>query len=470
MTNKLNALARLTIAEAAPLIEKRQLSPMELTRACIDAAAVLDPLRKAYITPTFASALAEAKRSGEEIARGKYRGPMHGIPVALKDLFETAGVLTTAASPLRKDHIPSEDAEVVRRLRAAGAISLGKLNMHEWALGTTNINASYPTARNPWDTSRITGGSSGGSGAAVAAGLCFGSLGSDTGGSVRIPASLCGISGLKPTFGRISTRGAVPLAWSLDHVGPMARSAADCAILLEAVAGFDALDPLSADVPAPDYTAFLERGAEGLRIGVPTGHFWEHEQADAEVAPTVRHSIAVFEKLGSMISEIDLPEVIYSDDLRFFLAEAAAYHETRLRESPNAFGPSVYERLEPASHVTGPEYASARLRQMETRRALRNVFESFDLLLLPATLATADRIPESPADVGRAALLGRNTRPFNIAGVPAISIPCGFSTLGLPIGLQLVGPSWAEGTVLRAAHAYQQATDWHRRVPAVVLR
>ncbi|MGE0056524.1 MAG: amidase, partial [Dehalococcoidia bacterium] len=241
-----NALSRLTIAEAAPLIEKRQLSPVELTEACIARAKALDGELHAFITPTFETALQEARTAAEEIAAGKYRGPLHGIPLALKDLFETAGVRTTAASPFREHYVPSEDAEVVRRLKAAGAISLGKLNMHEWALGTTNVNAYFTTARNPWDPARITGGSSGGSAAAVAASMALGTLGSDTGGSIRIPAALCGITGLKPTFGRVSVRGVVPLSWSLDHAGPMARTAADCALLLQAIAGFDAADPLSA--------------------------------------------------------------------------------------------------------------------------------------------------------------------------------------------------------------------------------
>ncbi|MGE3984627.1 MAG: amidase [Dehalococcoidia bacterium] len=469
-----NALSRLTIAEAAPLIEKRQLSPVELTEACIARAKALDGELHAFITPTFETALQEARTAAEEIAAGKYRGPLHGIPLALKDLFETAGVRTTAASPFREHYVPSEDAEVVRRLKAAGAISLGKLNMHEWALGTTNVNAYFTTARNPWDPARITGGSSGGSAAAVAASMALGTLGSDTGGSIRIPAALCGITGLKPTFGRVSVRGVVPLSWSLDHAGPMARTAADCALLLQAIAGFDAADPLSADVPAPDYAPYLSRGADGLRIGLPSRFFFDEAVVDTEVLAAVRSARDVLTKLGATVSEVDIDELVPADDLPVFFSEVIAYHRARLAEAPEKFGPSLRRRMEVPLKVTGAEYADARYRQYEAKRRLREVFEQVDVILTPTSVAPAGLIPPDADEPSfrelngyPSAMLGRNTRTFNITGVPSISVPCGFTASGLPIGLQLTGSPWAEGTVLRTAHAYQQATDWHRRFPDI---
>jgi aspartyl-tRNA(Asn)/glutamyl-tRNA(Gln) amidotransferase subunit A len=465
MTNA-SSLPFLSISEAAPLIAKRELSPVELTEACIARSQVLDTTLNAYITPTFDAALVEAKQAADEIAAGKYRGPLHGIPLALKDLFETAGVRTTAASPFREDEVPQQDAEVVSRLKQAGAVSLGKLNMHEWALGTTNVNTYFPTARNPWNPAHITGGSSGGSGAAVAAGMCLGSLGSDTGGSIRIPASFCGISGLKPTYGRVSLRGAIPLAWSLDHAGPMARSAADCALLLQAIAGFDAEDPTSADVPCPDFAAFLETSATGLRIGLPRNFFFDKDALSPEVDTAVRAAASLFERLGAAVSEVDVPDVVLPDIFATLLAETAAYHADRLREAPEKFASSVYGRMAPALDVTGMQYSEARYRQLEAKQALRSIFESVDLLLTPTTVLTAPAIPTDGSEIPPASL-SRNTRAFNITGAPSISIPCGFSTDGLPIGMQLTGAWWAEGTVLRAAHAYQQATDWHKRRPPV---
>jgi aspartyl-tRNA(Asn)/glutamyl-tRNA(Gln) amidotransferase subunit A len=473
MTNQ-TTLSRLTIAEAAPLIEKRQLSPVELTQACIDRSQTVETELHAFITPTFETALKEARTAADEIAAGRYRGPLHGIPLALKDLLDTAGVLTTAASPFREHYVPSEDAEVVRRLKAAGAVSLGKLNMHEWALGTTNVNAYFPTAHNPWDRARVTGGSSGGSGAAVAAAMVLGALGSDTGGSIRIPASFCGITGLKPTYGRVSVRGAVPLAWSLDHLGPMARSAADCALILQGIAGFDAADPLSLDVPAPDFAASLGRGVEGLRIGLPSRFFFDSDVADAEVLASVRAAAEVFEKLGGIVTEVEMDELVPADDLTAFFSEALSYHRERLAESRELFGSSLVWRLDRSAPVTGMEYADARYRQYEAKRKLRDIFEQVDLLLTPTAVVPAALIPldadEPPfreLNGYPSALLGRNTRTFNITGVPALSLPCGFTALGLPVGMQLVGSWWAEGMVLRAAHAYQQATDWHRRFPEI---
>jgi aspartyl-tRNA(Asn)/glutamyl-tRNA(Gln) amidotransferase subunit A len=344
--------------------------------------------------------------------------------------------------------------------------------MHEWALGTTNINAAFPTVRNPWDTARVTGGSSGGSAAGLAGQMFLGTLGSDTGGSIRMPASLCGITGIKPTYGRVSLRGVLPLAWSLDHAGPMARSAEDCAILLQAIAGFDAADPLSVDAPVPDYRAGIDAGVSGLRIGLPRSFFFDETALDPEVLAAVRAAAEVFRKLDATVVEVEMDELVPPDDITTFMAEAVAYHRDRYLEAPEKFGPSLRIRLERSSMATGMDYADARYRQAQAKQRLREVFQQVDVILTPTSVVTAGLIPDVADEPSFAALngypsglYGRNTRSFNITGVPAMSLPCGFTSGGLPIGLQLAGAWWQEATVLRAAHAYQQATDWHRRLP-----
>jgi aspartyl-tRNA(Asn)/glutamyl-tRNA(Gln) amidotransferase subunit A len=458
----------LTLHEASALVERREVSPMELTDACIARSEALDAELHAYLTPTFEAARAEAKQADAEIAAGSRRGPLHGIPFALKDLYETAGVRTTAGSKLREDFVPAEDAHVVSLLRQAGVVQLGKLNMHEWALGATNINRYFPSPRNPWDTSRITGGSSGGSGVAIAAGMCLGTLGSDTGGSIRIPSALCGITGLKPTYGRVSLRGVVPLSWSLDHAGPMARTAFDCALILQAIAGFDPEDPGSVDRPVDDYTAGLNGGVQGLRIGVPRDYFFDTEAVDAGVAAAVREAIDVLRGLGAVVSEVDVPDIARAARANgiVLIADAAAYHDENLREHADAIQDSVLARLQNGANVSGPTYARARRTQAEFQASLRRLFEEVDLLATPTTPVTAQRFPEGEVPAATSALT-RHTGLFNTAGTPSISVPCGFSGEGLPIGLMLTGRWWEEGVVLRAAHAYQQATDWHTRRPPV---
>ncbi len=455
---------QLTLSQAAALIRERQLSPVELTEACISRAEALDSRLHAFLTPTFDIARADARKAADEIAAGNYRGPLHGIPFGLKDLFETAGVRTTAGSPIRDTYVPDEDAQVVRLLKDAGIVLMGKLNMHEWALGTTNVNAFYPSPCNPWDPDRITGGSSGGSGVAIAASFCLGTLGSDTGGSIRIPSSLCGISGIKPTYGRVSQRGVVPLNWSLDTIGPMARTAEDCALILQVIAGYDDEDPTTADVPLPDYSAYLDQGLAGLRIGVPRRYFYDPEIVLPEVAFAVGTAADTLRSLGAEVVDVELPDVVTLDDFGYFLPDAAAYHEERLAEMPERYGPSVMSRLAPALSVNGMDVSRAHYRQLQSQQALRRVFETVDMLLTPTTAVPAPPFPEEGVEIP-ASLLGRGTRPFNIAHVPAISVPCGFSPEGLPIGMMLVGRWWEEGTLLRAAHAYQQATDWHLRRP-----
>ena len=465
----------LSLGEAAALVAARKLSPLELTEACIARAEALDAKLNAYITRTFDTALAEAKVATAAIAAGRYQGPLHGIPFALKDLYETAGVRTTAASKLREEYVPAEDASVVTRLKEAGVVMLGKLNLHEWAFGGTNINTYFPTAHNPWDLSRITGGSSGGSGAALAAGLCLGSLGSDTAGSIRIPASLCGITGLKPTYGRASLRGVVPLSWSLDTAGPMARSAADCALILQAIAGFDPLDPASVDAPVPDYAASLSGrldgpstgSGHGLRVGLVTNYFFDEDAVEPEVAAAVLAATEELRQLGAAVEEVVVPgmEEATAWALTMIVADATAFHETRLRDHPDDFGPAVLARLQTAASIGAVQYAQARRAQAELQATLRDLFLGLDLLVCPTSPIVAPPIEATDAATRS---LARHTAPFNLAGVPAASVPCGFSSEGLPIGLMIAGRWWEEATVLRAAHAYQQATDWHKRRPALL--
>jgi aspartyl-tRNA(Asn)/glutamyl-tRNA(Gln) amidotransferase subunit A len=459
-------LTLLSLSEAASLVARRDVSPVELTRACIERAEAVDGRLNAYFTRTFESALAEAQAAEGEIAAGRYRGPLHGVPLALKDLFETKGVVTTAGSAFRRDFVPDEDAFAVARLREAGAVFLGKLNMHEWALGATNVNELFPSPHNPWDLDRVTGGSSGGSGAALAARLCFGALGSDTRGSIRIPASLCGVTGLKPTYGRVSLRGVVPLNWSLDHAGPMARTAADCALLLNAIAGFDAADPLSIDAPAPDYAADLAGGRlEGLRIGVPRAFFFDADAVEPEVSAAVLATRAVFESLGATVVDVDFPDPVRYNAASF-RAEGVAYHEERLRERPELFGRLVHRRLSGWTELSAVEYSRDRYAQYELKMHLRRLFQDVDLVLTPTTPTVAPLLaPQATEDTSN--LLIRNTSIFNVAHVPAISFPCGFSASGLPIGASLAGRWWEEGVVLQGAHAYQGATGWHTRRPPI---
>ncbi len=458
-------LTRLSIAEAANLIRRKKLSPVELAEACLQRVGSVDARLRAFITVTRDEALATAQQAASAIARGNYKGPLHGIPLALKDLFDTAGVRTTAGSKIMADRVPAEDAEVTARLKAAGAVILGKLNMHEFAYGATGVNPHYGATLNPWDPTRISGGSSSGSGAAVAAGMALGALGTDTGGSVRIPSALCGITGLKPTYGRVSRRGVVPLSWALDHVGPMARSAADAAIILKAIAGHDPGDETSSEEPVPDYAKLLEgRSLKGLRVGVPREYFFDN--VDAEVATAVRGAISAFEHLGSEVSEVSLPHIDEAPAAvnTIMLTEALAYHRRWLAERPQDYGEDVRQRLEMGLLYPAVSYIEAqRLRSLIVAEWREQVFDRVDLLAVPTTPVSAPSLEES--DLQATLTLVRFTNPFNLVGVPAVSVPCGFTGTGLPVGLQFVGRWFEEGTVLGAAHAYQQATDWHKRAP-----
>jgi aspartyl-tRNA(Asn)/glutamyl-tRNA(Gln) amidotransferase subunit A len=459
-----DALAFLSIHEAATQLRARKISPVELTRACLARIQALNPPLNAFITVTADSALEEAKRAEFEIMHGKWRGPLHGIPLALKDLIDTAGVLTTAASAVFEDRIPEQDAAVVERLKAAGAVLLGKLNLQEFAYGATSVPSYYGRVCNPWDPARITGGSSGGPAAAVAAGLCYGALGSDSGGSIREPAALCAVVGLKPTYGRVSNRGVLPLSWSLDHVGPLTRTVRDAAIMLAAIAGYDPRDTTSADRPVGSYVGSLGRERTRLRVGLPREFFFAN--LDAEIQAAIDEALRVLESVGAQLQDIPL-EV--STDRTIIRAEAYAYHAEYIAKDPDLYFPETLAKLRSGADIDAPTYIRARRDLDRLRRSTLGVFSSVDLLVTPTTALLAPNASDYPSSIEGAmaldASLLRNTRPFNLSGLPTISIPCGFSRSGLPIGLQLSGAPWDEQRVVALAQAYQDATSWHTRRP-----
>lgn len=456
-------LIDLTLSESADLIARKETSPVELIRAYLERVETLDPQLNSFITVTAETALEAARLAEMEITHYGTRTRLHGIPIALKDLYETRGVRTTAGSLFFKDNIPEQDGYVVDKLNAAGAISLGKLNMHEIALGVTTVNPHFGTCHNPWDLSRISGGSSGGSGAALAGRLCLGSLGSDTGGSIRIPASLCGVVGLKPTYGRVSLRGVIPLSWNLDHAGPLARSVKDAAILLQVIAGYDPLDPHSVDIPVDDYLERIEGGVNGWRVGVASDEFFT-QVTDGEVLAAVMSAARVFESLGAVVEAVPFPDARQAAQANGVMtpSDGAAYHRERMASAPEKFGADIRQRLETGAAFTSTDYILARHTQTLLRHQFTRFFDEYHLLLTPTTPVVAPPI-EGPDAIEQARLLTRFTSPFNLTGMPALSIPCGFNSQGLPVGLQLVVAPWAEANLLRAAYAYEQAAQWQRR-------
>jgi len=457
----------LSLWDAAEQLRARRVSPVELTNACLARIERLNPMLNAFITVTADQALADARAAEAEIARGRRRGPLHGIPIALKDLFDTAGVKTTAGSAVFADRVPSQDAEVVRRLKQAGAVLVGKLNMHEFAYGDTSAQSYFGPVRNPWDRQRISGGSSGGSGAAVAARLCYGALGSDTGGSIRQPSAFCGIVGLKPTYGLVSTTGVVPLSWSLDHVGPMCRTVADTSMLLRAIAGYDPHDTNSIDAIPPDYTKALGQKVAAFRLGIPRAVFYEG--VDPEIEHVVSEALHVLQRLTASTRDVELPKY---QTLPVVGAEAYAFHTPYFTKMPELYKPATRQRIEGGSRISASAYIEGKRELDRLRRAVAEVFSTVDLLvtpttpILPQTIEDAVNSPAVPPPGGVAPSL-RNTQPFDIYGLPTISIPCGFSRAGLPIGLQISGPHLGEPQVLALAHAFEQATEWHRRAPGV---
>lgn len=462
-------VANLSIAGAARALRDREFSPLELTDAYLRRIEQHNPVVNAYITVTAERARDDAHRATGEFAAGKVRGPLHGIPIAHKDLYETAGIRTTGGSKIHANHVPEADCTVARKLREAGTILLGKLNTHEYAYGVTTNNPHYGATRNPWDLERSPSGSSGGSGAAIAAGLAAATTGSDTGGSIRMPASVCGVVGLKPTYGRVSKAGVLPLSYRYDHTGPLTRTVEDSALMLNVIAGYDPSDPASARMPVEDFSAALGKGVRGLRIGVPRGYFFDYLEDD--IASAIQFAIDVLVQMGAQVRDVELPGVAegLGGTFGYVLAEAQDIHAASLRQRPEDFGLDVREML--TSYLPGTAELIAGQRAVGAlTAAMCNMLETVDVLLTPTTPITAVRIGQESVAYGgvEESVLGamiRCTAPFNATHLPALSLPCGFNRDGLPIGLQIAGRPFDEGTVLRVGHTYEQATDWHLRTP-----
>jgi len=463
-------LVYLTLREAADRIQRRELSAVELTDAVLARTEAVEPRVHAYITLTAEAARAAAAEADREIAAGQYRGPLHGMPIGLKDNYYTRGVLTTGGAKVLGDFVPDVDATVVARLHEAGAVLTGKLNLHELAIGSTTTNPHFGATHNPWNLDHIPGGSSGGSGAALAAGMCFAATGTDTRGSIRNPGALCGVVGLKPTYGRVSIFGVVPLSWTMDHAGPLARTVEDAALVLNAIAGYDPHDATSVDVPVPDFTSGLGQPIRGLRLGVVRN--WFFDVLDGEVRAAVEAALRVFESLGAIVEDVELPGLDVTHEVFEVITrpEAAAWQHELLATRPDDYGADVRTNLELGELILAVDY----VRALQLRRTMAAeqyaLLRRYDAFIAPTRAAPASRIGAT-SDVieGREVLIGRQglTAPFNLSGIPAISVPCGFNAAGLPMGMQVAGRPWDEVTVLRLAHAYEQATDWHRRRPAL---
>jgi aspartyl-tRNA(Asn)/glutamyl-tRNA(Gln) amidotransferase subunit A len=455
----------LTIAEMAPLIRRRKVSPVELTDFFLERISRFNPSLNAFLTVTADLARKQSRQAEKEIAAGKYRGALHGIPISLKDLFYTRGVRTTAGSKILRRFVPRENAFAVERLFRAGAVLLGKTNLHEFAYGVTSINPHFGAVRNPWDPDRIAGGSSGGSAAAVSAGLCLASLGTDTGGSIRIPSAACGIVGLKPTRGLIPLDGVIPLAFSLDHAGPMCRSVQDAALMMNALVN------ATPEITLANYARDLRDGVRGLRIGLPKNYFFAGLKG--EIRTAVLEACRVLERLGARIEEVRMKGV--EDTARLVaeitVAEALSFHWHRLRRRPGDYGPDLRERMQKSMDQPTVVYLHAQEKRREITRAFSAVLEKVDVLVAPTLPVAAPLLVEKEVRVGRKkesvrGLLLRFTRPANLTGLPSISIPCGFSPEKMPLGLQLLGRSYDEATLLRVARSYEKATPWHEKFPS----
>jgi len=438
---------------------------VELTDAYLGRIESLDGKLKSFLTVTADRAHTEAERAARELAQGRSRGPMHGIPIALKDLFDTAGIRTTGGSRVLWDRVPSQDATVTSKLTAAGAILLGKLMMHEFAIGSPYLDDEIPPAHNPWSTDRVPGGSSSGSGASVAAGLCGGALGSDTGGSIRGPAAYCGIVGLKPTYGLVSRAGVLPLSWSLDHAGPMTRTVADTAIMLQAIAGYDPADAASAYVDIPDYSSTLSGSARGIRVGVPRQFVESAPSIEPAVLKGFNEALQTLTQLGADVQDIEIPGIDHAEAIQstIMLSEAVAYHERWLQTKRELYGRGFWERVRPALFHTATEYIQAQRGRTMFCRSMSDALTRVDVIATPTMVRTAPTFLEEAET--RPALRGQFNRVFNATGQPSLSVPCGFDHQGMPIGLLLSGRAFEETTVLRLGDAYERATEWHLKQP-----
>ena len=457
-----------TIRELSEKIRSRSISPVELTHDCLDRIESLNPALNAFITVTAESALERARLAEREIYRGTYLGPLHGVPIGIKDIIDVAGVRTTAASRLFLDRVPTEDAQVVRRLRSGGAIFLGKQNLHEFAYGGSSMISFFGQVHNPWDPGRIAGGSSGGSAASVATGLGFAAVGTDTAGSLRLPAAYCGIVGLKPTYGRVSTHGVVPLSSSYDHVGPLATSVYDAALMVQVLSDHDAPDPW-AERHVPSLVSAFDEPPTNLRVGVPRAFFFDDLHPD--IARAIDKAIQIFAGLHAEIRDVKLD---VSTDRTLASAEAYAYHKSFVERSPELYQPATLERIQSGAKISASDALRAGGDLQRIRDAIREVFHEVDVLLTPTVPIPPPSIAElreHPDQLRPQELLMlRNTRPFNVWGIPTISVPCGFTGDGLPIGLQLAAAPWRGTVLLQAAHAYEQATGWHKNRPKLEFR
>jgi len=463
-----NEVCYLTISEIAAALRRKDFSPVELTQALLQRIEAIDGKLHSFITLTSDLALTQAKQAEQEMRSGADRGPLHGVPIALKDLYATRGIRTTCHSGVLENWVPDYDATAVTMFQQAGAILFGKLGMHEFAFGGPSIDAPFPAVRNPWNTDHIPGGSSSGAGAALAAGLCYGALGSDTGGSIRTPSSHCGIVGIKPAYGRVSRYGVVPLSWSLDHAGPMARGVEDCAILLQAIAGYDAKDPASANVPVPNFQSEIKAGIKGLRVGMPRAHWFDENLGiDPEIEKVFNQAIEVLKELGASLVDIDGKpfSLARKANQTILVCEAYAYHEETYRETPMKFGTSVRRRMLEGAFLSAADYIAAQRARAVLNEQIRANFSRVDVFAVPG----APRPPEAFAKMNpqEQNLRPNFTNPFNLTGLPAITVPCGFTAGNLPVGLQIVAPPLDEPTCFRAAYAYEQATEWHNQRPAL---
>ncbi|WP_037206315.1 amidase [Rhodococcus opacus] len=459
-------LHELALAEAAQSIRTKQVSPLELTEAVLARLDEVEPTVSAFATVTADLAVATAKTLTDEIALGTYRGPLHGVPVGVKDLYDTAGIPTMAGSQVLADHVPTTDSAVTAKLSTLGAVMIGKTHTHEFAYGSLT-----PASRNPWNPERTAGGSSGGSAAALASGTIMVGLGTDTGGSIRTPASVCGVVGLKPTYGRVSRRGIFPLSWSLDHAGPLTRTVEDAAIVLSHIAGHDPEDPASADVAVPDYTASLKGDLTGLTIGVPVNYFTEH--VDPEVMSITETAIAAMVSAGAHVRPLTIPlaSALEPTEISLLAPEASAVHQYLLRERADRYGEEVRTLLEAGELVPATDYIRALRARTRIQHEIRDMFADIDVLIAPSLPTPAVRLdgpvirwPDGFVEPATAAYV-RFAALGNVTGLPALSVPAGFTTAGLPVGIQIIGRPFEEGTILNVGYSYEALTSWSRLAP-----